>query len=77
MIPRAELMEFIDAEKTSYGVRRLCRVLGVSKSAYYEHHRREGGPSPPWAPLEPQEGGTADAPGRHRGRPPSPPRQVR
>ena len=45
MIPRAELMEFIDAEKTSYGVRRLCRVLGVSKSAYYEHHRREGGPS--------------------------------
>ena len=45
MISRAELMEFIDAEKTSYGVRRLCRVLGVSKSAYYEHRRREGGPS--------------------------------
>ncbi|MGK7221898.1 IS3 family transposase [Kocuria flava] len=38
-------MEFIDAEKTVYGVRRLCRVLGVSKSAYYEHRRREGGPS--------------------------------
>ena len=45
MISRAELMEFIDAEKTAYGVRRLCRVLGVSKSAYYEHCRREGGPS--------------------------------
>ena len=45
MISRAELMEFIDAEKTAYGVRRLCRVLGVSKSAYYEHRCCEGGPS--------------------------------
>ena len=32
-------------QKTAYGVRRLCRVLGVSKSVYYEHRRRQGGPS--------------------------------
>lgn len=42
---RAELLEFIDAEKTVYGVRRLCRVLGVSKTAYYEHRGRDGGAS--------------------------------
>lgn len=45
MTSRMDLWEFIDAEKTVYGVRPLCRVLGVSKSAYYEHRRREGGPS--------------------------------
>ena len=45
MISRADLWEFIDAEKTAYGVRRLCRVLGVSKSAYYEQRRRGGGAS--------------------------------
>ena len=28
---RALRCEFIDAEKTTYGVRRLCRVLAVSK----------------------------------------------
>lgn len=38
-------MEFINAEKTAYEVQRLCRVLGVSKSTYYEHRRRDGGPS--------------------------------
>jgi putative transposase len=46
---RAELLEFIDAEKTVYGVRRLCRVLGVSKSAYYEHRGRDGGARAAWA----------------------------
>ncbi|GGG60226.1 hypothetical protein GCM10011374_23850 [Kocuria dechangensis] len=32
-------------QKTAYGVRRLCRVLGVSKTAYYEHRGRDGGAS--------------------------------
>lgn len=41
----AELRVFIDAEKTSYGVRRLCRLLGVSKTAYYDHRGRDGGAS--------------------------------
>lgn len=37
--------EFIDAEKTTYGVRRLCRVLAVSKTAYYDWLARLGGPT--------------------------------
>ena len=37
--------EFIDAEKTTYGVRRLCRVLAVSKTAYYDWVARAGGPT--------------------------------
>ena len=37
--------EFIDAEKTTYGVRRLCRVLAVSKTAYYDWVARLGGPT--------------------------------
>ena len=37
--------EFIDAEKTTYGVRRLCRVLQVSKTTYYEWVARAGGPT--------------------------------
>ena len=37
--------EFIDAEKTTYGVRRLCRVLAVSKTAYYDWVARDGGPT--------------------------------
>lgn len=45
MSSRAEVLEFIDVGKTVYGVRRLCRVLGVSKPAYYEHRGRDGGAS--------------------------------
>ena len=37
--------EFIDAEKTTYGVRRLCRVLQVSKTTYYDWVARAGGPT--------------------------------
>ena len=42
---RGAVFGFIAAEKTTYGVRRLCRVLGVSKSAFYDWHARGGGPS--------------------------------
>lgn len=111
MISRAELMEFIDVEKTVYGVHRLCRVLGVSRSADYEHRRREGGPSAAevadaheahqvrraWAehrrvygarrptadlrhrrhPWNRRKVAEADAPERHRGRPPAPPPHIR
>jgi hypothetical protein len=35
-VSRSLRCEFIDAEKTTYGVRRLCRVLAVSKTAYYD-----------------------------------------
>ena len=42
---RALRCEFIDAEKTTYGVRRLCRVLAVSKTAYYDWVARDGGPT--------------------------------
>lgn len=41
MISRVKLMELSTLQKTAYGVRRLCRGLGVSKSAYYEHRRCE------------------------------------
>ena len=37
--------EFIDAEKTTYGVRRLCRVRAVSKTADYGWVARDGGPT--------------------------------
>ena len=33
---RGETFAFIAAVKTAYGVRRLCRVLGVSKTAFYD-----------------------------------------
>jgi putative transposase len=37
--------EFIDAEKTTFGVRRLCRVRAVSRTAYYDWVARDGGPT--------------------------------
>ena len=42
---RGTLFGFIAAEKTTYGVRRLCRVLGVAKTAFYDWHARAGGPT--------------------------------
>ena len=42
---RGALFGFIAAEKTIYGVRRLCRVLGVSKTAFYDWSIRDGGPT--------------------------------
>ncbi|MEX5271843.1 hypothetical protein [Kocuria sabuli] len=44
MTSRADLWELIDVENTAHGVRRLCRVLGVSRTAHHEH-RRDGGAS--------------------------------
>jgi putative transposase len=44
-VSRGAVFGFIAAEKTTYGVRRLCRILGVSKSAFYDWHARGGGPS--------------------------------
>ncbi len=43
---RGAVFGFIAAEKTTYGVRRLCRVLGVSKTAFYDWAARRGGPTP-------------------------------
>ncbi|MDP5181565.1 transposase [Blastococcus sp. BMG 814] len=40
-----ETFAFIAADKTAYGVRRLHRVLGVSKTAFYDWVARGGGPS--------------------------------
>ena len=42
---RGELFALIASEKTKYGVRRLCRVLGVSKTAFYDWAARDGGPT--------------------------------
>ncbi|MGY1673859.1 IS3 family transposase, partial [Geodermatophilus sp. SYSU D00710] len=42
---RGAVFGFIAAEKTTYGVRRLCRVLGVSKTAFYDWAARGGGPT--------------------------------
>jgi putative transposase len=39
------LCEFIAAEKTVYGVRRLCRVFGVSRTSFYSWAARDGGPT--------------------------------
>ena len=42
---RGVLCEFIAAEKTSYGVRRLCRVSGISRTSFYSWAARDGGPT--------------------------------
>ena len=42
---RGVLCEFFAAEKTCYGVRRLCRVFGISPSSYYARAARAGGPT--------------------------------
>jgi transposase InsO family protein len=44
-VSRGEILAFIASEKTRYGVRRLCRVLGVSKPAFYDWAARDGGPT--------------------------------
>jgi putative transposase len=44
-VSRGVLCEFIAAEKTSYGVRRLCRVFGVSRTSFYSWAARDGGPT--------------------------------
>jgi transposase InsO family protein len=44
-VSRGAIFAFIAAEQTSYGVRRLCRVLQVSKTAFYDWVRRDGGPT--------------------------------
>jgi hypothetical protein len=44
-VSRGRVFDFVAAEKTSYGVRRLCRVLGVSKTAFYDWAGRVGGPT--------------------------------
>jgi transposase InsO family protein len=44
-VSRGAIFGFIAAEKTYYGVRRLCRILGVSKSAFYDWRARGGGPT--------------------------------
>ena len=42
---RGVLCEFIAAEKTHYGVRRLCRVFGISPTSFYAWAARAGGPT--------------------------------
>ena len=42
---RGALCEFIAAEKTSYGVRRLCRVFGISPTTFYASAACAGGPT--------------------------------
>jgi putative transposase len=44
-VSRGEILAFIASETTRYGVRRLCRVLGVSKTAFYDWAARDGGPT--------------------------------
>jgi putative transposase len=44
-VSRGAVLDFIAAQKTTYGVRRLCRVLGVSKTAFYHWAARGGGPT--------------------------------
>jgi hypothetical protein len=44
-VSRGAAFGFIAAEKTHFGVRRLCRVLGVSKTAFCDWAARGGGPS--------------------------------
>jgi hypothetical protein len=42
-VSRGLVCEFIAAEKTSYGVRRLCRVLRISPTSFYAWAARSGG----------------------------------
>jgi hypothetical protein len=60
-VSRGVLCEFIVAEKKTYGVRRLCRVLGISPTTFYawaaNAHTLPTGrareESPPAAPASP------------------------
>ncbi len=42
---RGETFPFIAAEKTTYGVRRLCRVFKLSPTSFYAWAARTGGPT--------------------------------
>ncbi|SFU08343.1 hypothetical protein SAMN05660657_05512 [Geodermatophilus amargosae] len=42
---RGVLCEFIAAEKTTYGVRRLCQVFGISPTIFYAWVARASGPT--------------------------------
>ncbi len=42
---RGLVCEFIAAKKTTYGVRRLCRVFGISPTTFYAWAKRTGGPT--------------------------------
>jgi putative transposase len=44
-VRRGQVCAFIDAEKTTYGVRRLCRVFAISPTTFYAWRRRAGGPT--------------------------------
>jgi transposase InsO family protein len=44
-VSRGVLCEFIAAEKTTYGVRRLCRVVRISPASFYAWAARAGGPT--------------------------------
>jgi putative transposase len=44
-VSRGLVCEFIAAEKTSYGVRRLCRVFRISPTGFYVWAARAGGPT--------------------------------
>lgn len=44
-VSRGLVCEFIAAEKTSYGVRRLCRVFRISPTSFYAWAARAGGPT--------------------------------
>jgi putative transposase len=44
-VSRGLVCEFIAAEKTSYGVRRLCRVFRISPTSLYAWAARSGGPT--------------------------------
>jgi putative transposase len=44
-VSRGLVCEFIAAEKTTYGVRRLCRVFGISPTSFYTWAQRAGGPT--------------------------------
>jgi hypothetical protein len=58
-VSRGVLCEFIVAEKKTYGVRRLCRVLGISPTTFYAWAAnalptgRAREESPPAAPASP------------------------
>jgi len=44
-VSRGLVCEFIAAKKTTYGVRRLCRVFGISPTTFYAWAKRNGGPT--------------------------------
>ena len=43
--PRIRIWRFIERESEQFEITALCRVCGVSRSAYYDWHKRGEGPS--------------------------------